>query len=401
MGTVQSMGSMYGDPLRQKSPNRGINVCSPVLKSINFSSENCCLAFRLQPTCTGNRHFHAHFHKQGRASYIIITDLTHDKTVTCAIHDDEEIEVLPQKLLQLTDLQVCNVVAFHRGVLIVQLFCVNEMKFVIISLKDNTWKLTYNRKYTSQKLQLYECFMSSDGNYVLVKQNQIHATLYNRNTSDKEGFTLLKVDLDEGSYKKVYCENLNTHTVMSNYRVAVAFDPRTANDLVVFMHSAADRALFGLYKLEKDYFLFTIAIFIKENPAIPGKYQNLQFLKDGSAVILSVLGSTGYHPQSVSVLCWNRFVTVYWFDPDCFDKIGSFTYVSPTGYEQYAPLISNSGKYACCGARVYGLEEMNPGLLGVKTLKRICYDLIVDAVLPEDLDKLPLPKPMITYLEKN
>lgn len=385
-------------------PNSGpvsTSMCVPHWQSEGHSAFNspCCLSYSLQPHITDNRHFHAHVQRWGRVASLWIKDITHGKTTHVILYEDREMDVLPSRLLQNTGLQQCNVVGLRNHLLVVQVFCQDAIKFFICSLNDASFKVVFDRKYCTQnKVQLYECQISPDENFLLVLQNQIYSTMYSTG-STVENVSLVHIDWDRVECKEMSCNNLDEQMRSANHKSAVVFDPRTNNDLVVFSSSSDDRGIISLYKTWKDHFLFKIIEFKKDCPALPGRCQNLQFMNDGSALVLGVLG-TASHPKSVASVCRLNIVTVYWFNPDCYDKLGSFWYISPTSFIQYMPMISNSGRYACCGGKIYNLEDMHPYNLGTKSLKRMCRDVIVDTVLSEDIGELPLPKSLLRYVSE-
>ncbi|XP_069133876.1 uncharacterized protein [Argopecten irradians] len=402
------MGASANSTRRQRPiPNNGvgtrINACVPFLTSspaattIHTGDYSCCLSYTLQPHTTDNRHIHAQVQRFGRVSSLCITDITHGKTVKIILYEDRELDILPARLLQNTGLQLCNVVGIKKDLVVIQVFCQSSIKFFICGLNDSSCKIVYDRAYCSQnKLQLYECQISPDENYFLIFQNQLYAIMYAPG-SEVENVSLVNINWERSECKDRSCDNLIEHLKVACHQSSVVFDPRTNNDLVVFTSTASDRGVISLYKTYKDNFLFKIIQFRTDCSALPGKFQNLQFMNDGSALVLSVIG-TGSNPHSIASICRMQVVTVYWFNPDCYDKLGSFWYISPTLFIQYMPMISTSGRYACCGGKIYNLEDMHPYFLGTKSLKRICRDVIVDSVLAEDIGQLPLPKPILRYL---
>ncbi|XP_060084545.1 uncharacterized protein LOC132563811 [Ylistrum balloti] len=404
------MGASANSTHRQRHLSNGslvtnTSACLPFLVSSPGGAAGqtgdymCCLSYNLQPYTTDNRHIHAQVQKFGRVSSLCLIDITHDKTVKIILYEDRELNVLSSRLLQNTGLQLCNVAGIRKDLVVVQVLCQDTIKFFICSLNDASCKVVYDRKYCPEnKPQLYECHISPDENFLLIIQNQMYATMYAPGSS-VEHVSMVNINWERSECTERTCDNLNEQLKLACHKVSVVFDPRTNNDLVVFTSNSSDRGVISLYKPYKDYVLFKIIQFRTDCPALPGKFQNLQFMNDGSALVLSVIG-TAVHPQSVASICRMQIVTAYWFNPDCYDKLGSFWYISPTLFIQYMPMISTSGRYACCGGKIYNLEDMHPYFLGTKSLKRICRDVIVDSVLAEDIEKLPLPKPLLRYLSE-
>lgn len=383
-------------------------ACVPFLETVSYlSNENCCISYKLQSTCIGDRHFHASVQKRGLAAYLNLTDITHKKTITiCDIQAQGEVILLPRKSLQYTDLQICNVIGLHYEWLVIQVFCQDGMKFLVCDISANSCVLQYTHKYVPQsKLKLYECHISPDRTVMVLKQNQLYQSLYNSNIEDGEDFILLNIHLSIGTCTEEPCELLRNFVSLAHGKVAVTFDPRQENDLIVYTSEMPDklnrdiyRGHMGLYKPSRDSFLCITGLLSQDFPALPGKFLNLQFLRDGSALVMAVLGSA--HPtRTISILCRNQFVTVYVLDPDCFQKTGSFSYISQSLFQHFAPVISPSGSLACCAGKMYNIEHVSSQQKSVKSLKRLCYNVIVDFVLPEDIQYLPLPKILKAYLQ--
>ncbi|XP_062616294.1 uncharacterized protein LOC134278011 [Saccostrea cucullata] len=384
-----------------------LGACVPFLETVShLSSENCCISYKLQSSCIGDRHFHASIQKKGLAAFLTVIDITHRKTNTiCDIQTQNEIIPLPKKLLQYTDLQICNVVGLHYEWLVVQIFCQDGIKFLICDISTNTCLVQYTHKYVPQsKLKLYECHISPDRMFLVLKQNQLYQSLYNSNIEDGESVILLNIHLQIGTCTEEPCELLHSFISLALGRVAMTFDPRTDSDLIVYTSEMPDKlnreiykGHIGLYKASRDSFLCTTGLLNQDFPALPGKFLNLQFLRDGSAIVLAVLGSVS-PTRTISILCRNNFVTVYVLDPDCFQRTGSFSYVSHSQFQHFAPVISPSGTLACCAGKIYNIEHSRSQQNSVKSLKRLCYNVIVDFVLPEDIEHLPLPKSLKSYL---
>ncbi|OWF35471.1 hypothetical protein KP79_PYT18411 [Mizuhopecten yessoensis] len=404
------MGASANSTRRQRhlpdsGPGMTTSACVPFLTSppdglaSHTGDYSCCVSYNLQPHTTDNRHIHAQVQRFGRVSSLCVNDITHDKIVKIILYEDRELDMLPARLLQNTGLQLCNVVGIRKDLVVIQVFCQDVIKFFVCSLNDASCKIVFDRKYCSQnKLQLYECQISPDENYLLILQNQLFAIMYAPG-SEVEHVSIVHINWEKCECKEKSCDSLDEQMQLASHQSSVVFDPRTNNDLVVFTSSSSDRGVISLYKTYKDNFLFKIIQFRTDCPALPGKFQNLQFMNDGSALVLSVIG-TSAHPHSIASICRLQVVTAYWFNPDCYDKLGSFWYISPTLFIQYMPMISTSGRYACCGGKIYNLEDMHPYFLGTKSLKRVCRDVIVDSVLAEDIGKLPLPKPLLRYLSE-
>lgn len=380
-------------------------ACLPVFGTSNNDVDKCCMSYRLQSHCIDNRHIHAWIQKYGRASCLHVADLTHKKYSKAWIQEDHELDFLPSKVVSNSALQMCNVVGFYKDLVVTQIFCQNAVKFVITGINDNECKLIFNKPYLQQqKLQLYECYISPDENYMILRQNSIYATAYAKELENIEGVILVKLNWITGTGESICCENLNIHVLPTNHKYALTFDSRTGCDIAVFTYVVgSDRCNVSLYKIKKDLVLFQIALFINEFEALPGKFQNLQFFRDGSALLLSVLGSTFYRVGSLSMgpaICRDKFVTVYWLDPSTYDKLGSFKYISLNSIEHYTPMISPSGQYCFCGGKLHHVHMFKPSPNEVKTLKQMCMHLLADSVLIEDVCKLPLPKKIISHLEK-
>ena len=355
-----------------------------------LSDPSCCISYNIQPDVIDNRHIHAYVSKISCVSYLHIVDITHNKTLKINIFDDQEINVLTRRSFQNDSLQTCNVVCVYRDLIVVQIFCQNKIKFIVCSFNDTTNRMVYNRSYdNTNKLQLYECRFSPDESLMIIKQNEIYSRMYAMG-SNPETVSIVICNWENSTCYELPCSTLDALVITSSFRVAMAFDPRTDTDLVVFSCSPDDdqRAVIGLYKAKKDIFLFTISIFQADIPALPGLCHNLQFLLDGSALILSI---TLPHLKRFAT-----FVHSYWLDPDCYDKIGVLEYLSTFGNMQYMPLVSKSGRMALCGGRIYNIEDMT--FRGTQSLMRMCRNVIVDCVLPENLNKLSLPKPIVQYL---
>lgn len=387
------------------APNFG--ACVPFFETVShFSDDNCCISYKLQSNCIGDRHFHANIQKRGLAAFLIVTDLSHGTSSTIYdIQAQGEIILLPKKLLQYTDLQVCNVIGLHYEWIVVQIFCQDGMKFFICDISTNTCIVQYTRKYVPQaKLKLFECHISPNRMFMLLKQNELYQTLYNSNAEDGDSFLLLNIHLPIATCTEEPCELLKSFVSLANGKVAATFDPRKDSDLIVYTSVMPDklnrdiyRGHIGLYKASRDSFVCTTGLLNQDFPALPGKFLNLQFLRDGSALVMAVLGSVN-PTRTISILCRNQFVTVYVLDPDCFQRTGSFSYISHTLYQHFAPVISPSGALACCAGKIYNIEHTSTHQTTMKTLKRLCYNVIVDFVLPEDIQYLPLPKSLKNYL---
>ncbi|VDI61454.1 Hypothetical predicted protein [Mytilus galloprovincialis] len=374
-------------------------ACVPIFAgSNNNCSEKCCLSYRLQSHCIDNRHFHAWIQKYGRASCLHILDLTHKKSSKTWIQDDAELDFLPSKIVGNSELQMCNVVGFHKDLVVTQIFCQGAVKFIITGMNDGECKIIYNKRYLQQqKLQLYSCYISPDENYMVLHQNSIYATMYAHETENIEGVILVKLNWKSMTAETISCENLNLHVLPSNHKFAITFDPRTDSDLTVFTFIAgADRCNISLYKMKKDNVLFQIALFKNELADLPGNFQNLQFFRDGSALLLTVLGSNSCMPTIIR----NHFVTAHFLDPECYDFLGDFKYMSLTSVEHFTPMISASGRHCFCGGKLYNVQKIKPKSYSLKTLKQSCLDVIADSVLIEDLCQLPLPKSLIACLEQ-
>lgn len=401
-----SQRSSYSRDVGLAVPSFG--ACVPFFETASYlADENCCISYKLQSTCIGDRHFHASIQKRGLAAFLILTDLTHGKTSTiCDIQAHSEVILLPKKLLQFTDLQICNVIGLHYEWLVVQVFCQDGMKFFICDILTNTCLVQYTHRYAPQsKLKLFECHISPDRTFMVLKENQLYQTLYNSNIEDGDNFILLQIHLPIGTCTEEPCELLKSFVSLAHGKVAVTFDPREDNDLIVYSCEMPDklnrniyRGHMGLYKPYRDAFLCTTGLLNQDFPALPGKFLNLQFLRDGSALVMAVLGSAN-PARTISILCRNQFVTVYVLDPDCFQKTGSFSYISHSLFQHFAPVVSSSGTLACCAGKMYNIAHESLQSKSVKTLQRLCYNVIVDFVLPEDIQKLPLPKSLKTYLQ--
>lgn len=382
------------------------NACAPVFgwSNNNNFTEKCCISYRLQSHCMDNRHFHACIKKYGRASCLHILDLTHKKSTQTWIQDESELDFLPSKIVNNSALQMCNVVGFHKDLVVTQLFCQAAVKFVITGFNDSECKIIFNKHYLQQqKLQLYESYISPDENFMVLRQNPIYATMYANEHENVEGVILVKLNWKTGTGEIISCDNLNLHISPSNHKFALTFDPRVNSDMAVFTYLAgADRCNISLYKIKKDLVLFQIALFTNELHALPGNFQNLQFFRNGSALLLSVLGSN-FPNNSLAIgpaICRDKFVTTYWLEPVCYDKLGSFSYVSLTSVEHYTPMISASGRHCYCGGKLYSVQKIQPVPNLVKTLKQSCMDVLADSVLIEDICKLPLPKPLLVCLQQ-
>lgn len=346
------------------------------------SSPVCdCLVYGLQPHCTENRHFHASVGKLGE---LIVRDLSYKRKWIIETAIDKKC-LIPKKVMKGTGLIHCTVIGFSKGVAVIQCFLQRAINFFICDINKEKILCNFERRYQGQeKLHLFECCMSMDLQYIVLKKNPLYQPECFAGY-EQHDFILLKMSFDLSCCTEIPLPE------MSFERMSVTFDPDvpTKSLIVARMNTCGPK----LYRIILEDCTASITEDIAPGcAAAHDKFSVLQHVRDQRLVILSVLGDSSNIP--LPAICKNFNVTNYMYDLNLQFK-GQFTYISSNGLHHFAPVFSPSGQFLSCAQQVLSLVSS----FRLKTLKETCRASLQELVLSEDMVKLPLPPSLVRYIQ--
>ncbi|XP_067672111.1 uncharacterized protein [Haliotis asinina] len=340
-----------------------------------------CLVYGLQPHCTENRHFHTAIGKFGE---LIVRDLSHKRKWIINTTIDKKC-LIPKKVMKGTGLIHCTVIGFSKGIAVVQCFFQRAVNFFICDINKQNVLCKFERRYQGQeKLHLFECCMSIDLQYIVLKKNPLYQ-LECFLEYEKHDFILLKMSEDFSSCKEVPLPE------MSFEKMSVIFDPAvpTKSLIVARMNTCGPK----LYRIILEDCTTSVTEDIALGcAAAQDKFSVLQNVHDQRLIILSVLGDSANIP--LRAVCKNFSVTNYIYDLNLQFK-GQFSYISSSGLHHFAPVFSPSGQFLSCAQEVLSLVSS----FRLKTLKEMCRASLLELVLSEDMLKLPLPPSLVRYIQ--
>ncbi|ESO03416.1 hypothetical protein HELRODRAFT_173712 [Helobdella robusta] len=354
---------------------------------------------RLQPWCTGGRHYevsHDSPTKVHQRPYYLLTLLE------TSLRQDTYI-ILPQdyysRLYRESEpaghyLKPAQVVGYRKGIAILQLNCKNNvMEFVAIHMKTSTILAIHKEELETGKHYLCDCIISPDLGSFIIKPNAMYSLNFCREHF-KNIMSLLS--LKENRYITHYRIISNLFPNMA-VRLFVSYDPRYQWSRVALAnYSKNNTDILCIYDLKFN------KIILESNTELYQTTHNILYSPDGRYIASLILGLSVkdglfnfpeillYSGDTLNVV--HKIDTEYLAEVPTLSPAAIFPLFSDTG-ESLAVAYGEQGTFyqQVSGVHLYRLPM-------AIDLKSLCREAIRSRFDLQDVQKLPIPTQIKSFL---
>ena len=376
---------------------RGLKKSSIRHRSTQFCE---CLPFRLQPYCTSNRHMHAFIENK---LDIMIVDLTFKKRFLIKDVLDRTDQLQKERELP-PDLTTCLVIGYHADLAVVQVFHHSGAKFYVCNCTTRICIYKYLPcpcPYSDKTFGLCEAYFTGNGQFLVLKGNDLYFALNNSRMQALYHSYIEVAKLDEVTITSAHY----TFSSMGPVNFGISPDPEKNSDIymslwkyrnstpILVTNTIDVSSLLNGKSVNQDckkcnhnrlHALNHVTI-----TDLP-KFVNIQVPRNSDYIITSTVlrYSRSSFPRAF-ISC------TYPITADLREKKNLDKVVRTWNYESYGgsliqidwPKLSPSGNYSYFGDQLCLLPSHS-----LKSLSRICLDLLTELVLPEDVHQLPTPE---------
>lgn len=369
-----------------------------------------CLAFRLQPFCTANRHMHAFI--VDKTEDIVITDLTFKKRFLVKNALDSSEPLLNDAALP-PGLNKCNLIAYHWDWAVVQIYHRNTVRFYVCNCSTQTCLYRYVMcPCVKRRPGLCGAYFTSDRNILILKASDIYYNLFSTASREIDTSFIEIVRLDTKTH-------ISNHFEFPGYEMVpfgICPDPNKSRTVyLAFWNTKSCQAETNSPDL--DLFTFHIGCTCKDtcvcglcqppNAKNTRSHTPYEFVRcvstcstDRSRLVnIQVPRNSNYLFQSAASvksekICMPNAARTYTIHVALREKTAwkhyheFWYYDSCSGLQIDWPKLSPSGSYAFVGDEMV----LSPNIGTLRSLSTICVDLLTELVLPEDVQFLPLPE---------
>ena len=388
-------------------------------KNAELAYHQCeCLPFRFQSFCTSNRHMHAYI--EANSLDICIVDLTYSKrfAIKNVIDSSEQLQnetSLPPGLTQ------CNLIAYHWDLAVVQVFYRKSVQFCICDCSSQTCRYRYIMCPCSKRTPgLCEAYFTTNRQFLILKASDFYYNMFSTSCPQLDTYFIEIANIEDSKI-------ISNHYSFSDLGIipfGLCPDPQRQTDVYFSCWKCDVSAETGYgYYMFSNLSLVDVSFPFKGRPVntsngdFSRRHEAIDIAPDSedvgadnvcrfALVNIQIPRNGGVIFQSTaSRISKERFLPSIvggcTIQVEMREKKLGGAILRTWNYDSYAgvqldwPKLSPSGAYAVVGDQMCLL----PARCSVKSLATQCTDLLVELLLPEDIQFLPLPEKLKNSLK--